>query len=165
MRANEHLVGLYIGYQSWCDPHTSSSNTVTQIRKKVFDTIWFNCYKLKTQKWSMKDPLLLPERSRLSEPHLEMSDYPWEIHIPLVCGNMKYHLVLHTIRLWQLFPQKALVGTAKDWNIVVNNKTEGIVDLPTFSSQWCSLSYGISYNVLLSYKKGWSLSHFQCFLY
>jgi len=47
----------------------------------------------------MKDTLLLSERSCLSELHLEMSDYPWEIHIPLVHGNMEYHLVLHTIRL------------------------------------------------------------------
>jgi len=50
MRANEHMVGLYIEYQSWCDPHISSSSTVTQIRKKAFDTICLNCYKLKTQK-------------------------------------------------------------------------------------------------------------------
>lgn len=76
MRANEHMVGLSIEYQSWCDPHTSNSHTVTQIRKKVFDTIWLNCYKLKTWKWSMKDTLLLSERSSLSELHLEMSDYP-----------------------------------------------------------------------------------------
>lgn len=159
------MVGLYTGYQSWCNPHTSTSSTVTQIRKKLFDIFWFICYKLKTWKWSMKDTLLLSERSRLSEPHLEMSDYPWEIHVPLVSGNKEYHSVLHTIRLWQLFPQQAVVGMVKDWNASVNNKTEVTVDLPTFSSQWGSLSYSISYNVPLSYKNGWSLSHFQWFLY
>lgn len=82
---------------------------------------------------SMKVTILLSEKSCLLELHLEMSDYQWEMHIPLASGNMEYHLVLHTVRLWQLFPEQAEVGAVKDWS-VVNNKTE--VDLQTFSSQW-----------------------------
>lgn len=136
MRANEHMVGLYIAYQSWCDPHASNSSTVIEIRKKIFDAILFNCYKLKIQKWSVKDTLLLSEISCLSEPTLKMSGYPWEIHIPLLSGNMVYHSVLHTIRLWQLFPQQAVVGIVKGWNIVVNSKTEITVALPTSRGQW-----------------------------
>lgn len=44
----------------------------------------------------MKVTILLSE-SCLLEQHLKMSHYQWEMHIPLVSGNMEYHLVLCTL--------------------------------------------------------------------